>query len=107
MNLPAFPSLDLKATGANIARLRKSKGYTVKDLQKFFGFEQPQAIYKWQWGQTLPSVDNLYALSLLFDTPMNSILVSTDQSAAFFIAPLRLRLPVASPFCRKAPSISC
>ena len=86
MNPPAFPTLDLKATGANIARLREANGYSVKDLQEFFGFEQPQAIYKWQWGQSLPSVDNLYALSILFNTSMNSILVSTDQSAAFFMA---------------------
>lgn len=81
----SFPTLDLKATGANIAALRKAKGYSVRDLQEFFGFEQPQAIYKWQWGQTLPSVDNLYALSLLFDTPINAILVSTEQSADFFM----------------------
>lgn len=81
----SFPTLDLKATGANIAALRKAKGYSVRDLQEFFGFEQPQAIYKWQWGQTLPSVDNLYALSMLFDTPINAILVSTEQSADFFM----------------------
>ena len=81
-----FPTLDLKATGANIAALRKAKGYSVRDLQAFFGFEQPQAIYKWQWGQSLPSVDNLYALSLLFETPINDILVSTDQSADFFMS---------------------
>lgn len=80
-----FPTLDLKATGANIAALRKAKGYSVRDLQEFFGFEQPQAIYKWQWGQSLPSVDNLYALSLLLETPINDILVSTDQSADFFM----------------------
>lgn len=80
-----FPTLDLKATGANIAALRKAKGYSVRDLQEFFGFEQPQAIYKWQWGQSLPSVDNLYALSLLLDTPINDILVSTEQSADFFM----------------------
>ena len=54
-----FPTLDLKATGANIAALRKAKGYSVRDLQAFLGFEKPQAIYKWQWGQSLPSGDNL------------------------------------------------
>ena len=101
----SFPTLDLKATGANIAALRKAKGYSVRDLQKFFGFEQPQAIYIWQWGQTLPSVDNLYALSVLFDTPINAILVSTEQSADFFMPANSLFfIPMTpSPFRRKKP----
>ena len=83
MCVSSFPTLDLKATGANITQLRKQKGYSVKDLQLFFGFEQPQAIYKWQWGQSLPSVDNLFALSILLETPIDQILVSSQQAADF------------------------
>lgn len=71
-----FPVIDLPATGANIRRLRQTKGLSVRDLQQFFGFEEPQAIYKWQRGQSLPTVDNLYALSTLLDVPMNDILVA-------------------------------
>lgn len=70
-----FPVIDPAATGRNIARLRQERGYTVRDLQQFFGFEEPQAIYKWQRGQTLPSIDNLYALSHLLQISMNEILV--------------------------------
>ena len=70
MYLNQFPVIDLPATGANIRRLRQTKGLTVRDLQQFFGFEEPQAIYKWQRGQSLPTVDNLYALSALLDVPM-------------------------------------
>ena len=51
-----FPVIDLPATGANIRRLRQTKGLSVRDLQQFFGFEEPQAIYKWQRGQSLPTV---------------------------------------------------
>lgn len=80
-----FPTLDAQATGANIAALRQAKGYTVRDLQEFFGFAEPQAIYKWQRGQSLPSVDNLYALSILLETPINDILISTEQGADFFM----------------------
>ena len=65
MYLNQFPVIDLPATGANIRRLRQTKGLTVRDLQQFFGFDEPQAIYKWQRGQSLPTVDNLYALSTL------------------------------------------
>lgn len=65
-----FPTIDLRATGENIIRLRKANGFTVRELQHYFGFEEPQAIYKWQQGKCLPSVDNLYALSRLFGVSM-------------------------------------
>jgi transcriptional regulator with XRE-family HTH domain len=70
-----FPVIDLTATGENIIRLRKARGLTVRDLQDWFGFEEPQAIYKWQKGKSLPTVDNLYALGALLDVPMEEILV--------------------------------
>lgn len=72
-----FPVIDPIATGENIVRLRKERGLSVRDLQAYFGFEEPQAIYKWQWGKSLPSVDNLYALGALLDVPMEEILVAT------------------------------
>jgi transcriptional regulator with XRE-family HTH domain len=72
-------TIDLIATGKNIIRLRKAHGLTVRQLQLYFGFEEPQAIYKWQQGKSLPSVDNLYALSRLLGVSMNEILVQTPQ----------------------------
>ena len=79
MSMIQFPVIDPVATGANICRLRKDRGLTVRDLQHYFGFEEPQAIYKWQRGQSLPSVDNLYALSALLQVPMNEIIISTSH----------------------------
>ena len=70
-----FPVIDLEATGANITRLRKARGLSVRDLQHWFGFEEPQAIYKWQQGKSLPTVDNLYALGTLLGVSMEEILV--------------------------------
>ena len=70
-----FPVIDLVATGENIVRLRKARGLSVRDLQAWFGFEEPQAIYKWQKGKSLPTVDNLYALGALLDVPLEEILV--------------------------------
>ena len=70
-----FPVIDLAATGENITRLRKNRGLTVRDLQNWFGFDEPQAIYKWQKGKSLPTVDNLYALGALLEVPMDAILV--------------------------------
>jgi len=72
-----FPVIDMEATGKNIVRLRKERGLTVRDLQVYFGFEEPQAIYKWQSGKSLPSVDNLYALGTLLEVPMEKILAAS------------------------------
>lgn len=73
--MSTYPVIDLCATGKNIKRLRKENGMSVTQLQEFFGFEYPNAIYKWQKGMSLPTVDNLLALSVLFRVNMNEILV--------------------------------
>ena len=83
MSMIQFPVIDPVATGANICRLRTDRGLTVRDLQHYFGFEEPQAIYKWQRGQSLPSVDNLYALSTLLQVPMNEIIIPTSHIVSF------------------------
>lgn len=75
MGMKTYPVIDLAATGSNIRRLRMERGLTVRDLQSYFGFEEPRAIYKWQKGETLPTVDNLYALGVLLEVPMEQILV--------------------------------
>ena len=54
----AIPTIDMVRTGQNINRLRKLAGVSVKDLQDVFGFATPQAIYKWQHGTALPTIDN-------------------------------------------------
>ena len=83
MHSKPFPVIDMVETGKNILRLREERGMTVRDLQAYFGFEEPQAIYKWQRGQSLPSVDNLYALSALLQVPMNEIIISTSHIVPF------------------------
>ncbi len=76
MNNHVFPVIDLVATGENILRLRKEKGLSVPDMQEYFRFAMPQAIYNWQSGKCLPTVDNLFALSYLLGVSMNEILVA-------------------------------
>ena len=75
-----FPVIDMAATGSVIKALREQNGYSVQDVQEYYGFDQPQAIYKWQRGETLPSVDNLYALSTLLGEPIKDILVPTGYT---------------------------
>ena len=76
-----FPTIDLMRTGANIVRLRKAAGLTVHDLQMVFGFNSPQAIYKWQNGAALPTVDNLIILAALLHVRIDVILITDDAVA--------------------------
>ena len=70
-----IPVIDMTATGRNITRLRINAGITVKNLQDIFGFNTPQAIYKWQRGTALPTVDNLVALAAVLGVRIDDILV--------------------------------
>ena len=79
-----FPVIDLTETGRQIEKSRKAAGLSVKDVQAYFGFEYPQAVYKWQHGECLPSVDNLLALSRLLGMPMEDLLVYDDQEVPYF-----------------------
>ena len=75
------PVIDPKATGQRIKSLRQSYNLTVHDLQILFDFEYPQAIYLWESGKTLPSVDNLFTLSKLFEIDISEILVEKTQGS--------------------------
>ncbi len=74
------PVIDMIKTGQNISRLRKQAGLSVKDLQDIFGFATPQAIYKWQQGVALPTIDNLVVLAAALQVRLDDILV-TDMVA--------------------------
>lgn len=71
-----IPTIDPVKTGANIIRLRKAAGLSVHDLQEAFGFHSPQAIYKWQSGTALPTIDNLIILAALLKVRVDDILVT-------------------------------
>lgn len=70
-----IPVIDMARTGENITNLRKAAGLSVHDLQDVFGFNSPQAIYKWQNGTALPTVDNLIVLAALLDVRIDDILI--------------------------------
>ena len=51
MQQKLYPVIGMVETGRNIMRLRKARGTTVRDLQAWFGFAEPQAIHRWQSGK--------------------------------------------------------
>lgn len=73
MNIPV---VNMRQTGLNIVLLRQRRGLSVRQLQDLMGFSTPQAIYKWQRGDSLPTVDNLVALSAILGVPIDAILVT-------------------------------
>lgn len=85
MKMMNIPTIDMVATGKNIVALRDAAGLTVRDLQDIFGFATPQAIYKWQHGTALPTIDNLVILAAIFDVAMDDIIV-IDVDAAVQIS---------------------
>ena len=58
-----IPTIDMAATGRNIANMRRRAGMTVSDLQAVLGFNTPQAIFKWIRGDSLPTVETVVQLS--------------------------------------------
>ena len=69
-----FPVIDKRATGLNIRRIMDRKGISVKDVQEYLGLGSVQAVYQWLNGITIPSIDNLYGLSQLFQIPMDNLI---------------------------------
>lgn len=70
-----LPVIDLVKTGNNIKSLLVQNNISVSKLQDILGFTSPQAIYKWFWGQSLPSVDNLVILASILHVSIEDILV--------------------------------
>ena len=90
-----YPVINTVATGRRIRELRKQNHLRVEDVSRFMDFESEQAIYKWQRGDSLPTVDNLYALSRLFGTTVDDILVGDDMEEGASPLPDFVRAPWA------------
>ena len=74
-----IPVIDLIETGKNIKRIREASGISVRDIQNILGFTNPQAIYKWQNGECLPTIDNLVILAAVLGVTVDEILVTDDD----------------------------
>ena len=79
-----IPAIDMVATGRNIMKLRKAAGLSVREIQSIFGFTTPQAIYKWQHGTAMPTIDNLVVLAAVLDVTIDEILVVQREDIVQF-----------------------
>ena len=76
-----YPVIDIKATGERIRQLRIERNLKVEEIAEYMGFGTDQAVYKWQRGESLPTVENLYALSILFNTSIEDILCECRENS--------------------------
>lgn len=68
-----FPIIDKRKTGIHLRRLMEERDLTVRDVQQYLELGSVQSVYHWLNGISMPTVDNLYALSELFQLPMDEI----------------------------------
>ena len=73
--MTTIPYINTEATGKNIKKLRRKAGISVKEIQDIFGFTTPQAIYKWQHGTSMLTIDNLVVLAAILQVRIDDILV--------------------------------
>lgn len=67
------PVINMAATAANIKSYRISAGYSVRELQSVFNFSSPEAIYAWEKGKYLPTIDNMIVLAALYGVSVDEI----------------------------------
>lgn len=68
-----MPTVNTMQTGANIKAMMKARGMKVADVQNVFGFNTPQAIFKWFRGDAVPTIDNMIILADIFGVTLNDI----------------------------------
>ena len=74
-----LPTIDLKETGMNLRKIMDKRGITVKDVRKYLGLGSVQSVYHWLNGISMPTIDNLYALSELFQVPVDTMICGTRK----------------------------
>ncbi len=68
-----IPVIDREKTGENLRRLITERNLTVKDVQEYMGLGSVQSVYHWLNGISMPTIDNLYALSELLQVPIDAL----------------------------------
>ena len=77
-----FPIIDKKRTGIHLRRIMDERGLSVKDVQQYLGLGSIQSIYHWLNGISMPTIDNLYALSELFQLTVDELVCGNRENSS-------------------------
>lgn len=72
------PIINLAATAARIKSYRLRCGYSVREIQAIFSFNSAEAIYSWEKGKYLPTIDNLIVLAAVYGVTVDDIIVRDE-----------------------------
>ena len=86
-------SINMEKTGANIRRLIKASGYSVRDIMAITGISTEQAVYKWYRGESIPAIETLLILCNALGIEINELLVIDGEFHFYGKGPVR---PAAS-----------
>ena len=75
-----FPVINLKETGINLRRIMDKRDISAKDIQEYLNLASVQSVYNWCNGINMPTIDNLYALSQLFQLPVDAIVCGNRKA---------------------------
>ena len=78
-----FPIIDRKATGIRLREIMDQRGLGARELQEYLGLASVQSVYHWLNGLSMPTVDNLYALSRLFEVPIDAMVCGSRDIVSF------------------------
>ena len=68
-----FPLIDKRETGINLRRIMDDHNVSARDVQEYLGLGCVQSVYRWLDGISMPTVDNLYAMSQLFQVSIDEM----------------------------------
>lgn len=72
-------TIDMAATGRRIHSCREKLNLRVVDVAEAIGLGSLMSVYKWEYGQTLPTLDNLIMLAdVLKCKPMDLIVIKEE-----------------------------
>ncbi len=74
-----YPRINKRETGIKLRKIMDEHGITVKDVQEYLKLGSVQSVYHWLNGLSMPTVDNLYALSEYFKLPIDDMICGNRQ----------------------------
>lgn len=78
-----IPVINKKETGLKLRKIMDEKDFSVKDVQQYLELGSVQSVYHWLNGISMPTIDNLYALSELFQVPIDEMICGTRKKYVY------------------------